>query len=145
MTVTVTMATSEELPDCISVRRDVFVVGQNVPEDLEVDGLDVQCTHFIARVDGRAVGTARLRITPEGIAKAERVAVRADVRGQRLGHRLMDALEAEARRQGHDEVVLSAQVPVIPFYEARGYVAEGPVYLDAGIDHRTMRRRWPRP
>ena len=141
---TVRIARPDELDACLEVRREVFIEGQHVPEDLEVDGLDPDCIHFIALVDGRAVGAARLRIA-NGKAKAERVAVRAEVRGHGLGHRLMDCLEAEARRLGHDEVILSAQVSVISFYEHRGYAAEGPVFVDAGIDHRMMRRRWPKP
>ena len=142
MDATVRIARADELADCIEVRREVFVVGQDVPETLEVDGLDPECIHFIATVEDKAVGTARLRFV-DGSAKAERVAVLETARGLHLGHRLMDALEAEARRRGHQEVVLSAQVPVISFYERRGYRAEGPVYKDAGIDHRTMRRTWP--
>ena len=143
METSVRLARPDELPTCIDIRREVFVVGQDVPEALEVDGLDPACLHFLAFIDGLAVGTARLRITDDGKAKAERVAVRASARGLRLGHHLMDALETHARRLGHQEVVLSAQVPVISFYEQRGYVAEGPTYEDAGIDHRTMRLRWP--
>ena len=133
-------ARDEDLAACFDIRRDVFIVGQNVPEALEIDGLDAECTHFIALIGGRPVGTARLRITADGIAKAERVAVRADVRGLGLGHRVMQALEDEAKRRGFLEVVLAAQIQVIPFYEQRGYRAEGPVFVDAGIDHRFMRR-----
>ena len=143
--VTVRVAHPDELAVCLDVRREVFIEGQQVPEDLEVDGLDAQCTHFVAVLDGQAVGTARLRITPDGDAKAERVAVRSAARGKGIGHLLMDALEDQAVTLGHNEVVLSAQVPVIAFYEHRGYVAEGPVYQDAGIDHRTMRRPCPKP
>lgn len=137
---TVRRAEPSELPACLDVRHEVFVVGQRVPEALEVDGLDEACTHFLALADdGRAIGAARLRITEDGRAKAERVAVRATHRGQGLGAKLMDALEAEARARGFAEVVLSAQAPVIPFYEGRGYVPEGPIYDEAGIPHRKMR------
>lgn len=142
--VIVRRATEDEQRACFAVRHDVFVVGQNVPANLELDGLDDRCTHFVALVDGRVVGTARLRIVDQ-TAKAERVAVRAEARGSGLGHRLMDALEAEARRLGHTEVVLSAQKQVISFYAQRGYVADGPIYVEAGIDHQKMRRRWPDP
>ncbi|MEL7368360.1 MAG: GNAT family N-acetyltransferase [Myxococcota bacterium] len=145
MDLSVRLATPEELDDCIEVRREVFIVGQNVPEDIEVDGLDEACVHVIARIDGRPMGTARLRITEKNQARVERVAVRAEARGQRIGHQIMEVLEQHARRQGHEQVVLSAQVAVLGFYESRGYIAEGPVYLDADIEHRTMRLTWPKP
>ena len=136
------MARPDELPDCLAVRRVVFVEEQGVEEALEVDGLDEACAHVVAWAGDACVGTARLRITEGGAAKVERVAVLASARGTGLGHRLMDAIEAEARRRGLAEVVLNAQAAVIGFYAARGYVAEGPRFDEAGIEHQKMRRRW---
>ncbi len=51
----------------------------------------------------------------------------------------MGALEDEARRGGHQAVVLGAQTYIIPFYEKRGYVAYGSEYVEANIPHRLMR------
>lgn len=133
-------ALPDELDRCLAVRRDVFVVGQNVPEDLEVDGLDEACWHALALEDDHPVGTARLRTTSDGVAKVERVAVLDSYRGKHVGDRLMTLLENEAKARGHKEVVLSAQKQVIPFYERRGYLAFGPEYLEADIPHRKMRR-----
>jgi allophanate hydrolase subunit 2/predicted GNAT family N-acyltransferase len=130
-----------ELGECLALRHQVFVEGQGVPPALELDGLDPGCTHFVARLDGELVGTARLRVTEEGQAKAERVAVRGAARGRGIGAALMRALEVEARRRGFAELHLHAQAPVIPFYEALGYTAEGPLFEEAGIPHCAMRRR----
>ena len=55
-----------------------------------------------------------------------------------IGAALMTALEAEALRRGFAEVRLGAQCAVIPFYERIGYVAIGPIFLDAAIEHREM-------
>ncbi len=128
----------DQLPTCRQIRREVFIEEQRVPEADEVDGLDEACEHFLAFLDGQPVGTARLRITDEGHAKAERVAVLKAHRGQGVGHALMSTLEARVRALGHPEVVLSAQVEAIPFYRARGYQAHGPEFMDAGIPHRKM-------
>ncbi len=127
---------------CLALRRAVFIDEQGVPEDLELDGEDDACTHFIVIDDGNdgnggAVGTARLKQVAGG-AKAQRVAVAAHRRRHGVGRLLMGALEAEARRLGAPRVVLSSQVSAIPFYERLGYVASGPVYDDAGIPHRDM-------
>ena len=67
----VAKATADEIAVCIEIRRVVFVLGQDVPEELEVDGLDPTCTHFLAAVDGEPAGTARLRITDNGAANAD--------------------------------------------------------------------------
>lgn len=129
------------LKACHALRRLVFVDEQRVEAALEWDDLDALAEHFLARraEDGLAVGTARLRVEA-GRAKAERVAVRAEARQSGIGRFLMRALEERARTQGCDEVLLNAQLTALPFYEALGYVAEGPVFEEAGIDHRAMRR-----
>jgi predicted GNAT family N-acyltransferase len=126
---------------CLALRRAVFIEEQRVPEDLELDGEDDACTHLVViDDDGEAVGTARLKLLPEGAVKAQRVAVAAHRRRHGVGRLVMGALEAEARRRGAARVVLSSQVSAIPFYERLGYVASGPVYDDAGIPHRDMTR-----
>ena len=127
------------LTRCLALRRRVFIDEQQVPEDLEVDGLDPACVHVLVEVDGVTVGTARLRITDEGVAKAERVAVSRSRRGEGIGRRVMRALEREAAARGRDAVVLGAQTDALPFYEKLGYDAYGPEFMDAGIPHRMMR------
>ena len=76
----------------------------------------------------------------KGVAKIERVAVDGSMRGFGLGRRVMDAIEDLARRRDQSVALLAAQVPVLVFYEKIGYVAEGDVFLDAGIEHRWMRK-----
>ncbi len=131
-------ASSADLIACLALRREVFIDEQRVPEELELDGEDDACIHFLAVDDqGTAVGTARLRIAGHK-AKAQRVAVRRAHRGRGIGAALMRAVEGEARRNGAATVTLSSQVHAIPFYERIGYVARGDVYDDAGIPHRDM-------
>ncbi len=137
----VTIVGLQQLPLCHQIRREVFVEGQKVDETLEIDGLDPECTHFLALEEGVPAGTARLRRTADDHAKIERVAVLEAFRGRGLGHQLMDALEAEARRLGYVEAYLSAQVQVIPFYEARGWQSYDPQFMEAGILHQKMKKR----
>ncbi len=134
----VRLARPGELPECLAVRRAVFIDEQKVPFDEEVDGRDSACTHALAISDGGIVGTARMRILAAGDAIVQRVAVLAEHRGRGLGSRIMTLMEDEARRRRCARVVLDAQVAVIPFYERRGYSAEGDPFLDAGIVHRFM-------
>lgn len=128
-----------DIARCHVVRRAVFVDEQNVPAELEIDGRDSECTHFLAYVDGELLGCARMRVV-DGVAKAERVAVHSPQRGLGIGRALMRQMEAVAREQGFSRIKLSAQVPVIPFYERIGYRCFGDEFVEAGIPHRWMDR-----
>jgi len=134
-------ARPDELERCLDIRREVFVGEQGVAPGIEIDGRDARCIHVIALAGGDAVGTARLRFTEDGRAKAERVAVRRAFRGTGTGALLMRALEDEARARGHHRLVLNAQVQVLPFYEKLGYAIDGAEFLEAGIAHRAMSKR----
>ncbi len=133
---------NEGLAAALAVRRAVFVEEQDVPPELEVDEFDDlgAATHFVAYDEGEAVGAARLRPYDEGRAKVERVAVHARCRGEGLGARLMDAVEATAEREGFETLVLHAQTPVEGFYENRGYRRVGEEFEEAGIPHVEMVR-----
>jgi predicted GNAT family N-acyltransferase len=122
-----------------AVRRAVFIDEQGVPEDIEMDGADDEATHFVAYDPnhGHAVGTARLR-TVAGTAKAERVAVHANHRGNGLGTHLMTLAENGAREQGHEELHLHGQTSVEPFYQSLGYETVSDVFEEAGIPHVEM-------
>jgi ElaA protein len=138
----VRIARGGELPACLEVRRRVFVDEIGVDTAHEVDGKDEHATHWIARIDGRCIGTARLRIV-DGRAKAERVAVLGDVRGLRVGAALMAALEANAAARGFDHVELHAQLTAVPFYLANGYQPTGEPFIEADIPHQAMLKGIP--
>jgi predicted GNAT family N-acyltransferase len=139
-------ATPIILAACLELRRKVFIVGQGIPAERDLDGLDSEAEHFLAISEAAPgdlpLGTARLRILAEG-AKVERVAVLEEARGTGLGRRLMKAVETRARECGQSRVLLHAQLPVVPFYEKLGYTAENGVFLEAGIPHRAMYKRLP--
>lgn len=121
-----------------AVRDEVFLHEQHVPGDIERDGLDAGCVHALASLlDGTAIGTARL--LPDG--RIGRLAVRAPWRGRGVGDALLEALVDAARRQGMGEVHLHAQADAVGFYERHGFLAEGGRYLEAGIEHQSMRRQ----
>ena len=116
------------------IRRTVFIDEQNVPQEEEWDGLDSECQHFLAMLDGQPIGTARL--LPD--AHIGRVAVLTEARGTGIGVLLMQAAIEAARHAGHAQVALSAQVHALAFYERLGFVAHGDEFIDAGIPHREM-------
>ena len=120
------------------IRTAVFVVEQNVPADLEMDGRDDDCAHVLAEsAAGEAIGTGRLM--PDG--RIGRMAVLASWRRKGVGAAILDALREEARRRGFRETYLHAQSHAADFYARHGYVVEGEEYLEAGIAHVGMRAR----
>ena len=144
--------TADEMEAALSVRFRVFVEEQGVPIEEEVDRYDERPSErddvvvVLARYGGAPIATARLLLdlhdpSAEGDAgypHIGRVAVLAELRGSGVGRLVMEALHDEARRRGYAGVTLAAQLHAMPFYERLGYVARGPVFLDAGIEHRDM-------
>lgn len=116
------------------VRRRVFIDEQNVPEDLEWEPQDPLCAWFVACHDNAVIGIVRLM--PAG--RIGRMAVLTTWRGRGVGSALLRAALEEARRLGLPGVHLSAQTHAISFYARFGFRAEGDIYPDAGIPHRTM-------
>ena len=118
-----------------AIRKSVFIDEQHVPKELEWDGIDTECTQFLATIDSTPVATARL--TAEG--QIGRMAVLEDFRGKGIGSRLLAAVIEQAKHAGHKQVFLHAQVSVIQFYQHHGFTACGDVFIDAGIEHRSMK------
>jgi predicted GNAT family N-acyltransferase len=119
-----------------AVRHEVFVIGQNIPLELEWDEMDARSLHAVAEDgSGQAIGTGRL--LPDG--HIGRMAVRAAVRGQGIGGAILDALMARAKARGDSCVVLHAQLHALPFYRRHGFLPEGDEFMEAGILHIQMR------
>ncbi|MGW0880840.1 GNAT family N-acetyltransferase [Streptomyces sp. NPDC002671] len=135
---------------CFGVRKDVFVVEQGVPEDLEYDAYDAVAVHVVAvREDGVPLGAGRLLYGEAAAGKTGgdasvgslgRLAVTRTARGLGVGVALVRAIEEAARARGLTAVDLHAQTHAMGFYEHLGYEAYGPEFPDAGIPHRAMRR-----
>ncbi|MDN5863648.1 MAG: GNAT family N-acetyltransferase [Gammaproteobacteria bacterium] len=122
------------------VRTRVFVEEQDVPPDLEWDGLDAQCVHMLATAGGIPVGTGRL--APDG--HIGRMAVVADWRGCGVGQALLEALMAAARERGHSHCRLNAQISAMGFYKRFGFEPHGVDFMEAGIVHRAMTHEFKR-
>ena len=131
------LARPEDLAALLALRHEVFVVGQGVPADLERDELDAVADHAVAERDGRVVGTGRL--LPDGTIG--RLAVAPALRGQGIGAEVLARLEDRARERGLPAVELHAQLHARGFYDKAGYASYGEVYVEAGIDHVSMRKQ----
>lgn len=132
--------TDRERADALAVRHTVFVEGQGIDEDRELDGLDDESVHVVAYDDGDPIGAARLREPEAGTGKVERVAVREERRGEGWGRRVMETVHTEARDRGFTRLVLHAQTEVEAFYRRLGYRTVSDEFEEAGIPHVEMVR-----
>lgn len=116
------------------LRRTVFIEEQGVPEELEWDGRDAECTQWLATLETDVAGTTRL--TPEG--QIGRMAVLKPYRHKGIASALLQAAIDHADHAGMHRVFLHSQVEVIGLYEKFGFTSEGGIFLDAGIKHQAM-------
>jgi putative acetyltransferase len=97
---------------------------------LDVDALAAPDMRFaVARRAGDALGCGALRIDPSGYGELKRMFVLPRARGQRIGRRILEFLEAEARQAGLSWMRLETgihQPEAIALYRAAGYCERAP-------------------
>ena len=119
------------------LRESVFVVEQKCAYQ-ELDGRDLEPGTRHVWVDSPGGPVGYLRILDDGDhARIGRVLVVTTHRGRGLSDVLMRAALAEI---GSRPSVLSAQTPLVPWYETYGYVRDGDDFVEDGIPHTPMRR-----
>lgn len=124
------------------IRTKVFVEEQRVPQELEWDGEDDVCHHFLAIDEaGRRVGCGRLMPT----GQIGRMAVLKDERGKGIGRLILDAAIDKGLALGFRQLFLHAQKDAIPFYRKAGFLPEGDEFMEAGIPHQSMSLALPIP
>ena len=133
--------TEREHQAALIVRVRVFVQEQGVPVEEELDEDDLAATHAIAIVNGEVVGTGRVLYPDSGDARIGRMAVDEAWRRKGIGSHVLMSLEEAARQRGIREAILHAQTYVKSFYASHGYIEEGEVFLEVGIEHVQMRKR----
>lgn len=94
-------------------------------------------TVFIARKDGAAIACGALRRDAGGIGEVKRMYTRPDYQGQGIGGRILDQVEALARREGFKRLVPETgdrHPAAWRVYERGGFTRCGPVldYPDTG-------------
>jgi predicted GNAT family N-acyltransferase len=124
--------------DAYAIRKQVFIEEQGVPQDLELDEFDPTCWHALAFEDSQCIGTGRLVAMGVNQGQIGRMAVLPQFRGKGIGKAILLKLVALAQTQKISSLMLHSQALAIPFYEKYGFNTQGPIYEEAGIDHRNM-------
>ena len=131
---------SSNLEIAHQIRYEVFVIGQNVPAEEEIDQYENECKHFLVKVNGIPCGAARWRVTDNGV-KLERFAVLEAYRGQGVGSALVQAVLEDI--QTFPELsgkmhYLHAQLSAMPLYQKFGFRPVGEMFQECDIDHYKM-------
>ena len=121
-----------------AIRKQVFIEEQGVPQELELDEFDPLCWHALAFEDSQCIGTGRLVTMGTNQGQIGRMAVLPHFRGKGTGKAILLKLIELAQTQKISSLMLHSQVLAIPFYEKYGFNTQGPIYEEAGIDHRNM-------
>lgn len=126
-----------ELYDVLRLRCEVFVVGQEITEEPEIDGRDPMCSHALVRDEGELVGTARIFTDREPMSVG-RVAVATDRQCEGIGTALMEGVQQWI---GERRCELHAQAYLEEWYERLGWERVGGEFMEADIPHVLMRWR----
>ena len=93
-----------------------------------------ETTVFIARDEtGRAVGCGALKLAEDGLAEVKRMFTRPEVRGQRVGSALLEAITELARAKGVKTLLLETGTGpgfagAYRLYENSGFTVRGPFF-----------------
>ncbi len=132
---------TREIETAFEIRRQVFVIEQEVSAEEEYDEFEESCVHFLAISNGIPAGTARIRETKNGI-KLERFAVLKAHRTSGVGRALVYACLAHPKLSDPSiKVYMHAQEHAMGFYSKLGFVAEGERFMECNIPHYTMVRK----
>jgi ElaA protein len=130
--------TAGELYELLRFRQRIFVVEQRCPYP-DLDGLDQNAWHLLARAEGVLAGCIRLIPRPLRIG---RVAVAARLRRRGLGRSLMEEALSRCREDYPGlPVVLTAQTYLVSFYRSFGFEPVGEPFEDFGLTHVDMELR----
>jgi predicted GNAT family N-acyltransferase len=132
-------ADGSDRAEALALRRRVFCEEQGVAADQEVDGLDAVALHLVAVQDDAVLGTCRL-LSLGTRCQLSRMAVDPNARRRGVGGALLREAEVQAREAGARTIALHAQTHAERLYAAHGYVARGPRFMEAGIEHVAMEK-----
>jgi predicted GNAT family N-acyltransferase len=117
------------------IRTEVFVKEQNVDPVLEYEH-EEEGHFYLMYLDKNPVATARWRTTEKGI-KLERFAILKEYRNKGLGSVLLTEVMKDVLNL-KQKIYLHAQLKAVPFYKRAGFVKEGGIFSEAGIEHYLM-------
>ncbi|SNY17649.1 Predicted N-acyltransferase, GNAT family [Orenia metallireducens] len=131
----------KDLQRAFKLRREVFIGEQGVPAELELDEDDKRAIHFIVQTPEAVIGTCRLLLVNDNLAKVQRMAIKKEYRNKGVGSRLLSEVMDFAKKEGLEELLLHAQTHAVAFYKNNGFnVLSEDIIEEAGIEHLKMNK-----
>ena len=121
------------------IRNLVFCEEQKVSKEIEFDGLDQFCNHYLAKINELPIGTARVRELKKGTFKIERMAVLKEYRKKGVGKAIIEEiLKHYSNLNRVNNLILNSQIEAKDFYKKFGFVEVGEEFIEANIIHIKM-------
>lgn len=135
--------TPSDLYELLTLRSAVFVVEQQCVF-LDMDNKDQRSWHLLGKINNQLVACTRL--LPAGLAyeccSIGRVVTAAAVRRTGVGKLLMEeSINYCEKLFGRGPIEIGAQLYLENFYQSFGFIREGEIYLEDGIEHIHMIRK----
>jgi len=130
-----------ELQEAFEVRREVFVREQDISEDLVFDEHDGEAMHVVVKDGERVIGSARVQFLADNQAKLERMAILKRYRRKGIGKEMLLFLGSVWKDKQVQQVIIHAQLEVVPFYKLCAFNELGLPFWEAGIKHIEMRKQ----
>ena len=131
---------ARDFSDAYKVRKNVFVLEQNIDESLEFKEYDSIALHLVVYNDEIPVATGRV-FEHNASFVIGRICVIKEYRSMHLGTLLMEKLIEKAISMRAKELHLSSQFCTTGFYSKFGFEEYGNTYLKVGIEHISMVRK----
>lgn len=124
------------------LRCDVFVSEQKITLP-ELDDDDLKAVQVFLLNPARTIALAACRIFQKnGAWQLGRVAVKKDARHQHLATEMLKAVHSFLQKRGAKEISCHAQLTALLFYQNMGYQKHGPVFLEGGVRHVLMSKKF---
>ena len=135
--------TAMEMAKALDIRTRVFIQGQGVKyEDEVVLEQEQESKAFTIYLNEKCIGTYRYRLV-NGEYKIERFGILEEYRNKGHGQKAFEfLLDYIASRYNPCTITLNSQVQVVEFYKKFGFEIEGEEFVEAGIKHIKMNKKY---
>lgn len=128
----------DEIREVFSIRKEVFVEGQRMFRDSDIDENDHKSTYLIAKCNGTIVGTVRIFPVGDDAWVGGRLAVREKFRGTHAGCLLVKEAVNWVTTKKCKKFSALIQEKNVEFFKQLGWKPIGEVMSHLGFPHQVM-------
>jgi predicted GNAT family N-acyltransferase len=123
------------------LRYDTLRKPWNQPPGSEKDEIESQCIHLFAMSNELPAGVCRIQYNSDKEAQIRFMGVSAQLRGKKIGHKLLEEAEKIVLQNGRSYITLQAREEAVKFYESAGYkIVEKTFFMWDQIQHYRMNK-----